>query len=153
MRQLQPKIGVTHLKIAALDRIKMRNLYAYEFWSPYSRSNFGPCASRDPLSLGQQIKRGVQGQALWSSTAVDLHGICSINLAQWASGYRSMPKCETRRTLSSGLSGASSQIDLGRCQRDPRLETLGGSCKKPDQPSTKALSRSEVAPFFRPLAG
>jgi len=45
MRQLYPKIGVTHLKITALDRIKIRNLYAYEFWSPYSRSNFGPCAN------------------------------------------------------------------------------------------------------------
>ena len=36
---------MTHLKITALDRIKIRNLYAYEFWSPYSRSNFGPCAN------------------------------------------------------------------------------------------------------------
>ena len=143
MKQLQPKIGVTHLKIQALKRMKMRNIYAYEFWSPCSCSNFGSRASRNTLPLGQQIQRGVQGQALWSSTAVDLHGICSINLAQWASGYRSVPKCETRRTLSSGLSGTSSQIDFGRCQRDPRLETLGGFGKKPDQPSQKTLSRRE----------
>ena len=64
----------------------------------------------------------------------------------WRNGLRDIevPKCETRRTLSSGLSGTSSQIDLGRCQRDPRLETLGGFDKKPDQPSTKALSRRDI---------
>ena len=103
MRQLQPKIGVTHLKIQALDRIKMRNLYAYEFWSTCSCSTFGSRASRNALSPSQQIQCGVEGQALWSSTAVDLHGICSIDLAQWTSGYRSVFKFEARSTLSSGF--------------------------------------------------
>jgi hypothetical protein len=87
MRQLQPKIGVTHLKIQALKRIKIRNICAYKFWSPCSCSNFGSRASRKALSPSQQIQRGVQGQALWSSTEVDLYGICPINLAQWSSVY------------------------------------------------------------------
>ena len=69
MKQLQPKIGVTHLKITAFDRIKMRNLYAHEFWSPCSCSNFGSRASRNTFSLGQQIQRGVQSPALWSEVA------------------------------------------------------------------------------------
>ena len=141
MKQLQPKIGVTHLKIQALKRIKMGNICAYKFWSPCSCSNFGSRASRNALSLGQQIQRGVQGQALWSSTAVDLHGICSINLAQWSSGYRGVFECEARSALSFGFSGASCQVDSGRCQRETRLETLGGSCQKLDQASQKALSR------------
>lgn len=143
MRQLQPKIGVTHLKIQALDRIKMRNLYAHEFWSTCSCSTFGSRASRNALSPSQQIQCGVEGQALWSSTAVDLHGICSINLAQWSSGYRGVFECEVRSTLSFGFSGTSGKIDSGRCQRETRLETLGRSCQKPDHPSQKALPRRE----------
>ena len=106
---LQLKTDVGDLKIQALKRIKIRKIYAYEFWTFCFNSDSRSNSLADTLSLGQQIQRGVQGQALWSSTAVDLHGICSINLAQLASGYRGMPKCETRRTLSSGLSRASSQ--------------------------------------------
>ena len=144
MKQLQPKIGVTHLKIQALKRIKMRCTYAYEFWSTCSCSSFGFRASRNTLPVGQQIQCRIQGQALWGSTAVDLHGICAIDLAQWTSGYRSVFKFEARSTLSSGFSGTSSQVDLGRCQREKRLETLGGSCQKPDQQSQKSLSRREL---------
>lgn len=139
------KTDVRDLKISDSERrIKMRNFYAYEFRTLCFNADSRSCSLADALPLGLQIQRGVQGQALWSSTAVDLHGICSINLAQWASGYRSVPKCETRRALSSGLSGTGSQIDLGRCQRNPRLETLGGFGKKPDQPSSKALSRRDL---------
>jgi len=144
MKQLQPKIGVTHLKIQALKRIKMRCTYAYEFWSTCSCSSFGFRASRNTLPDGQQIQCRIQGQALWSSTAVDLHGICSIDLAQWTSGYRSVFKFEARSALSSEFSGTSSQVDHGRCQREERLETLGGSCQKPDQQSQKSLSRREL---------
>ena len=57
MKQLQPKTGVTHLKITALDRIKMRRLYAHEFWSPRYFSNSGSRASRNTLSLGQHTER------------------------------------------------------------------------------------------------
>jgi len=145
MNEMHRKTDVRDLKISDSERrIKMRNFYAYEFRTLCFNSDSRSCALADALPLGQQIQRRVQGQALWSSTAANLHGICSINLAQWASGYRSMPKRKTRRALSSGLSGAGSQIDLGRCQRNPRLETLGGFSKKPDQPSSKALSRRDL---------
>ena len=89
---LQLKTGVRDLKIQALKRIKIRKIYAYEFWTVCFNSDSRSNSLADPLSPGQQIQRGVQGQALWSSIAVDLHRICSFNLAQWASGYRIAPK-------------------------------------------------------------
>jgi len=87
---LQLKTGVRDLKIQSLKRIKIRKIYAYEFWAVCFNSDSRSNSLADTLSLGQQIQRGVQVQALWSSIAVDLHGICSINLAQRASGYRSL---------------------------------------------------------------
>ncbi len=80
VNNLQLKTGVRDLKIRALKRIKIRENYAYEFWTVCFNSDSRSYSLADPLSPGQQIQRGVQGPALWSSTAVDLHGICSINL-------------------------------------------------------------------------
>lgn len=146
MNGLHGKTDVRDLKIPnipASRRIKMRNIYAYEFRTLCFNANPRSCSLADTLPLGLQIQRRVQGKALWGSTAVGVHGFCSIDLEKWASRYRILSQCEAGSSLSLGVFAAGGQIDSGRCQRDPRLETLGGSCQRAYQTSQKTLSGRE----------
>ena len=140
MNGMHRKTGVRDLKIPVSRRIKMRNIYAHEFRPLCFIANPRSCSLADSLPPGLQIQRRVQGQALWSSTAVGLHGICPIDLEKWASRHRSLSQREAGSSLPLGFFTASCQINSGRCQRDTRLETLGRSCQGVDQTSQKTLS-------------
>lgn len=90
VNNLQLKKGVRDLKIRALKRIKIRKIYAYEFWTVCFNSDSRSNSLADPLSPGQQIQRGVQGQAF----GVRQQLICTA-FAQltWHNGIRDIEAC------------------------------------------------------------
>ena len=143
----QKKSGVRDLN--SVECVLLSLLDEFRSLHPRTSSRFGSLAN--PLPPFRALPCRGASMTFRSSPAVDLHGLCSIDLAQWTSGYRSVFKFEARSALSSGFSGTSSQVDLGRCQREERLETLGGSCQKPDQQSQKSLSRRELGIGARQL--
>ena len=96
-------------------------------------------SSRDPLPIGYALSCRLSCAAFRSAPAVDLHGLCSNDLARWSARYRRMPQRQTRGTLPLGVSGTRGQIDSGRCQRKAGLAIVGGVGFELDPASQKSL--------------
>jgi len=116
--------------------------------SLYSLPNPRFDSSRNPLPIGFALSSRDARAAFRSAPTIDLHGLCSNDLARWSSRYRRMPQYQTRGSLPFGFSGTHCQIDSGRCQRKSGLEAWGGFGIELDPESQKSLRRQRFGSGF-----
>lgn len=92
---------------------------------PFPSPRSGPLA--DSLPIGSALRCGEQGSTFRLPTAVDLHGLCAVDLKGRTARYRHLSQRPKRSPLPSWFSRTSCQVHLGRCQRATGLPTLGRS--------------------------
>lgn len=116
----------------------------HECWQDLVRSDFGLPAMEGISPNRDALWGRLSRPDLDLCRAVPLYGFRSTDLPGEPARHRSMPVGPSGQTLSHGVSCPGESLDVGRCERRPRLADLCRVCPAPDWPSPDALRQRRL---------
>ncbi len=95
-------------------------------------------------SMRRSVQRRLQGQGVYLSRPLPLHGLRAVDLPRKSQGYRSLPACPEEQAVPHGDTQCRFPQYAGQCEQGPRLAYLCRPCTVADTGCPEALPRRRL---------